>query len=50
MGDLGKSRSGIILLIGLDDPNQLDPVQQFKLRAQDGILPDGHFAGADGAS
>jgi hypothetical protein len=50
MGDLGKSRSGIFFLIGLDDPNQLDPAQQFKLRAQDGIVPDRRFARADCAS
>jgi hypothetical protein len=34
MGDLGKSRSGIFLRRGLDDPNQPEIVQQFFVRAQ----------------
>jgi hypothetical protein len=31
---LGKSRSGIFLLIGLDDPNQLEIVHEFSVLAQ----------------
>jgi hypothetical protein len=34
MGDLGKSRSGIFLRRGLDDPNQLEIAQQFSVLAQ----------------
>jgi hypothetical protein len=33
MGDLGKSRSDIFLRGGLDDPNQLEIVEQFVVLA-----------------
>jgi hypothetical protein len=34
---LGKTGSGIFLQMGLDYPNQIDPVKQIRLSAQGGL-------------